>query len=127
MPWTCPECGSLIKEIRKYPVRCCSTVDYGNGTVETKSFTDDHLEAARKEHDRTAAIIPLVNSPTGVGTEMEKLFSELGAQIAGCSDCKYLKAEMNAWGVDGCREHRGEIVRRLRKKYKRARLVDKLR
>jgi hypothetical protein len=40
------------------------------------------------------------------------------ARKEGCG-CDEMIAQMNAWGIDGCREHRAEIVEHLQKNYKR--------
>ena len=52
-----------------------------------------------------------VPAPTeGPGTELRRLLEELGLhESAGCQ-CDQHAAQMNRWGIDGCREHRPEIV-----------------
>jgi hypothetical protein len=53
---------------------------------------------------------PVVAPDSGPGTELLLLLSSLGiAEKPGCG-CKAKAATMNAWGVDGCRERRDEIV-----------------
>lgn len=43
--------------------------------------------------------------PATVGTELKRLLRELGiTDFAGCG-CNEHVAQMNAWGIDGCREH----------------------
>lgn len=50
----------------------------------------------------------------GPGTELKALLESLGAKAnAGCS-CNQKAAEMDAWGVSGCRERRDEIKQFLR-------------
>src|SRR5262245_34249619 len=43
----------------------------------------------------------------GPGTELKKLLVELGAEA--CAGCLGFVFLMNQWGVQGCRDHRGEI------------------
>lgn len=53
--------------------------------------------------------------PRGPGTELKKLLAQLGVVAAGVPcDCNAHAAQMDAWGADGCREHRGETVAWLR-------------
>src|SRR5437879_2474819 len=52
---------------------------------------------------------PTVEDP-GPGTELMRLLSNLGLQPASGCDCAARAAQMNQWGVSGCREHRVEIV-----------------
>jgi hypothetical protein len=44
-----------------------------------------------------------------VGRELSRLIAELGIKVD-CKACKELAAKMREWGVEGCREHRAEIV-----------------
>lgn len=46
----------------------------------------------------------------GPGTELKALLASLGLTPASGCDCNARAAQMNAWGVDGCREHRDEII-----------------
>lgn len=46
----------------------------------------------------------------GPGSELVSLICELGADPNNHCDCAAKAAQMNAWGVAGCREHRAEIV-----------------
>mgnify|MGYP006931609776 CR=1 FL=1 len=49
--------------------------------------------------------LTVVTSTTGPGTELKKLLTELGiSSFNGCS-CNERAAQMNRWGVEGCREH----------------------
>ena len=46
---------------------------------------------------------------TGPGTELKKLLAELGiTDLAGCG-CEKKSAQMNRWGVEGCRENFARI------------------
>lgn len=57
-----------------------------------------------KNPTRSAAL-----AKDGPGTELKKLLAELGIKsFAGCS-CEKHAAQMNAWGIDGCRGHFEEI------------------
>ncbi len=52
----------------------------------------------------------------GPGTELRRLFREIGVKDkAGCN-CKELAGQMDAWGVCGCRARLPEIVAELKAK-----------
>lgn len=77
------ECGFASEKIRIFPFLCkCGRAYRAAGELLT--FTIDRTQA-------------------GPGTELKKLFSELGIRdFVGCG-CEKHAAQMNAWGVDGCR------------------------
>jgi len=50
----------------------------------------------------------------GPGTELVRILASLGITIMVDCPCKVRAAQMNAWGIDGCREHFNEIVGWLR-------------
>lgn len=52
----------------------------------------------------------------GVGSEVSAILSSLGIAAESCGGCREMIRRMNAWGVEGCREHRDEILARLREK-----------
>lgn len=54
----------------------------------------------------TGAVVPQLQG--GPGTELVKIFKAAG--IPGCQQCYALAARMDAWGVDGCRQRRPQIV-----------------
>lgn len=65
--------------------------------------------------------------PTGPGTELKKIFVSIG--IIGCKtgiECANLIKRMNAWGVEGCREHKEEILAELRQRQSAYGWLDKL-
>lgn len=48
--------------------------------------------------------------PPGPGTHLHNLFGELGLNgWSGCP-CAARARQMDAWGVEGCQEHRAEII-----------------
>lgn len=53
----------------------------------------------------------------GPGTKLAYIFKALWITRTGCSPCSSMIAKMNEWGPDGCREHREEILKHLRKEY----------
>jgi hypothetical protein len=55
----------------------------------------------------------LTKTPSGPGTELKQIIKEIGIRI-GCALCREWELKMNAWGIDGCKEHRQEIIDRLR-------------
>lgn len=57
-------------------------------------------------------------APPGPGSHLKALLKSLGFTGAlGCG-CEAMAADMDRWGVAGCRRHRGEIEARLRAKAK---------
>lgn len=49
-------------------------------------------------------------TPSGVGTELKKLLRSYGIRGEGGCGCKKHAAKMDAWGIEGCRERREEII-----------------
>jgi hypothetical protein len=47
---------------------------------------------------------------TGPGTELKKLLQSLGIPNAWCEGCKGRAKQMDAWGVEGCRQHLDTIA-----------------
>jgi len=64
----------------------------------------------------SAARPPLTSVPPadGPGSELKRLLTELGLTgKAGCG-CEAFLLQMNAWGLDGCAQHREAILAQLR-------------
>lgn len=61
---------------------------------------------------REAGQMPLpvdsIEFSKGAGSELYQLFKSKG--IPSCGNCQDLARKMNAWGVEGCRQRRDEIV-----------------
>lgn len=55
-----------------------------------------------------------VEQTIGPGTEMKLIFSQLGIYPRRSCECNARAAQMDEWGVEGCREHRQEIADWLR-------------
>jgi hypothetical protein len=65
----------------------------------------------------------------GPGTELHSMLQTLGFKIGGpgCGNgCQAWIDRMNHWGVDGCREHRDEIIDHLERQKDNAALSAKL-
>jgi hypothetical protein len=56
--------------------------------------------------------------PQGPGSVLAGLFKLLGFKQEGGCGCAEMQAKMNAWGVEGCREHQDEILGFLETKAK---------
>lgn len=94
-----PECGRIIAppKLRKDgrpPIANCPI--------------GDALNSAPKERPHNGA-----GPATGPGTELASLIKLLGGREKPGCGCRALVDRMNRWGVDGCREHRVEIVAKL--------------
>lgn len=59
----------------------------------------------------------IVSVRVGPGTHLVRLIKSLGFSADACDSCGGLAVQMNAWGVEGCREHRAEIVAKLKEAY----------
>jgi hypothetical protein len=55
----------------------------------------------------------------GPGTELTKLFAALKFKTSPVCSCEAKAKQMNTWGVEGCRQHRAEIVEWLRNNARR--------
>lgn len=69
----------------------------------------------------------IVRPQAGVGMEMLELLHSLGAEPHSSCNCAARAAEMNVWGIAGCREHREEIVGWLREAYAHTTWIDRMR
>jgi hypothetical protein len=56
--------------------------------------------------------------PQGPGSVLAGLFKSLGFKQDGGCGCAEMQIKMNAWGVEGCREHQDEILDFLETKAK---------
>jgi len=50
----------------------------------------------------------------GPGSELKKLLATLGIDHSWCESCSQRRQQMDAWGVQGCREHLEQIVEWLK-------------
>jgi hypothetical protein len=86
-------------------------------------LTPEQCDAYRDTWRRLAAgelVLPPADAPPAVpgpGTELAKLIATLQLRAKDCSSCSGMIAQMNVWGVDGCRAHRAEIVEQLDRNY----------
>lgn len=62
---------------------------------------------------------PLEIDGAGPGNELAQILHALRAGQMGM-ECNQWRQKMNDWGADGCREHREEILNRLREQYAKA-------
>lgn len=103
----CPSCARRIPA-RVFPVHCvCNAIhdDPSAGKwVERTTEATVHQEPRQLQTGRGYP-----------GAELAALLAELDIQEEGCG-CKKFARKMNRWGVAGCREHRQEIVDRLKEK-----------
>lgn len=65
--------------------------------------------------------------PVGPGTALRGLLSRLGLQADKSCQCDKRAAQMDAWGLAGCLEHRAEIVAWLNEEAAKIRLPQKTR
>jgi len=62
----------------------------------------------------------------GPGTKLKGLLASLGVNPSPSCDCNALAKQMDAWGPDGCEEHRTEIETKLRGHAKKYGWIDKI-
>jgi hypothetical protein len=55
-----------------------------------------------------------IGQPAGPGSELKRLLEEMGVMMPPDCDCSDRAAQMDAWGVEGCRANRDTIVGWLR-------------
>lgn len=90
--------------------------------VAARDFMSKHPEWKRIfQDDRQYGLTVLSRNPAertidrGPGTELHRIFDELGVEMqVGCA-CRQRIKQMDAWGPAGCREHFSEIVEELQK------------
>jgi hypothetical protein len=83
-------------------------------------------DGPRPKIQRTQPATVTIAPQFGPGTELHKLLHAMGFTPGGCN-CDAWRDRMNTWGVDGCREHRQEIIDHLESMKDSATLKDKLR
>jgi hypothetical protein len=96
--------------------------------AELRKNAPPSREGTPTERDRA---LQAPTQPQGPGSVLAGLFQSLGFKQEGGCGCAALQAKMNAWGVEGCREHHDEILDFLETKAKAqgipfARLVAKV-
>ena len=103
--------------------RCDHVADGGemvNETARTQRDETTEKTGVNLENMRKTARIPRARSaparvaPKGPGSHLKKLLAELGVKTGSSCGCNAMAAKMDAWGVEGCRFHRPEIVEHLR-------------
>jgi hypothetical protein len=63
----------------------------------------------------------------GPGTELHNMLHAAGIRPTGCAGkCHARMQQMNKWGVEGCREHRAEIIAWMRGSYREFTVREKL-
>lgn len=106
MTWICPTCGlSAPMRAEEYPVLCgrCQTL------TETPQQSGKPGRRAKWK-------------PGGPGTELMAIFKKLGIKPHDqrACQCAARATQMDAWGVAGCRQHRGTILAWLEEAYRSA-------
>jgi hypothetical protein len=67
---------------------------------------------------------PRVVTPAGPGNRLKEIIGSVGLEKTGGCRCDEMLVKMNAWGIDGCREHRAEIIAHLKAAYKETSWAD---
>jgi hypothetical protein len=80
----------------------------------------------RQPQDRPAEPIHLWAPGYGPGTELKKFLESLGIEAGPTCDCRARADQMDAWGVDGCRSNREQIIQWMRDGQSRWGWRDKL-
>lgn len=80
---------------------------------------------APKQQDPEYAAPRIIQPPPstrfarGVGTHLKLLLKELGVNSDLCGEgCGSFAAQMDEWGIEGCKQNREAILERLRQRYK---------
>jgi len=94
-------------------------------TVELWPFTCVCGRVYRDADSEPLQQEPAVDTPAdGPGTELKAMLAEIGANAAGCGGCESLAADMNRWGLEGCRRHRQAIIAHLQRKAAKLGLLE---
>lgn len=103
--WHCPACGYVSKRARdKPPNKTCGTVP------------------------RSPLALSEPAPAFGPGAEIAAIFKAAGAKSDQCGGvCQWWQDQMNRWGVDGCREHRQEIIDRIKQAAYKTWVTDQMR
>ncbi len=77
---------------------------------------------AKKRQNLASAHLTTIDVPSSsrsgkVGTELTNLLSSLGVVAAPNCKCKERAAQMDTWGVEGCKSRREEVVRWMKEMY----------
>lgn len=125
-PKTENDCADLKQIIR---VKCCGEVlrtNYCN-SFSSKLFgelvTPAQCEACpvrRRTNEPRKILI-------GPGSNLLQLTSDLEMKPTSTCDCVSRAKQMDEWGVDGCREHHGEIIGWLKESFKEVSWADTFR
>lgn len=96
------------------------------GITQAKAAFDSWLKGGAKVEELPAGVARPQNAPAeGPGTELAKLFKQLGiAPTANCG-CGEFQSRMNAWGPE-CDAHREEILSFLKQHYDEASVLAKI-
>ena len=62
---------------------------------------------------------PAIPPPPGVGTHIHRLLASLGAKPNSSCNCNSLADEWDRKGIEWCKEHKDELVAKLRESYSR--------
>lgn len=85
--------------IEKYPT--LKEMNDPNAAPKNKKQKPDHV----------------VKATTGPGTELRRILHRVGLKPVSSCACESWEFRMNEWGVDGCIEHKSEIVSHLTTAY----------
>ena len=115
----CNRVVSYSEPFEVHPEQCRACWEHYHSVVHLKNRRNANKPQIVKGGERYATPAPVsvpARAPTpvqptvGPGTELKLMFNELGVAVSPSCDCNYRAAEMDRWGVDGCRERRTEIV-----------------
>ncbi len=103
---TCPRCRKVTLPMKEseFPFQCVKSCGF--------------VAATPAEMDSGTGHVALAPPRSGVGTELTAIFKELGIKPTSSCNCNQLAANMDKWGVEGCRgEHRSLLLCSLQKAY----------
>lgn len=110
----CPACGKEYKKGERSSIAC----------VCGQRFKTDGSTVATASGGIAGSRLPPL-PPSGPGTELTAIFSELGIKPKASCGCKAKAAAMDAWGVEGCKERREEILAWMKEAYDTATWSEK--
>lgn len=119
--WVCKDCNTLYiykGNLKGKTCPCKGPKEQKVQLIEKLLSKEDKAKINRK---KLAKYVPLQE---GVGKNLSNIFSSIGIFAEGCGGCYELMVKMNNWGIDGCREHKKEIVAELKQRASTKRWTD---
>lgn len=116
--FVCPFCGADDRCVPSVPLICCNVryVTFDDLPNPDRPEIIKQVLELQREAEQPGVVMVALHGP---GAELKKLFTSLGISKTKDCGCAAMIAQMNVWGVVGCRlpENRLVILDHLQKHY----------